>query len=84
MTAQTANLDALTGTSTIPDDFERLKYGSRVVRNPEIWPVDVVVLPGWLPLWVEIEAVVRLQLTFIRVSGVEGGSGHCDPIRKDD
>jgi hypothetical protein len=59
MTAETANLDALTGTSTIQDDSECLKYGSRIVRNPEIWPVDVIVLPGWLPPWVEIEAVVR-------------------------
>jgi hypothetical protein len=84
VTADTADLDVLTGASTVPHDHERLKYGSRMVRNPEVRPIEVAVLPRWLPLGVEIQAVVRWPFTFIRVSGVEGGSGHRDPIWKDD
>jgi hypothetical protein len=59
MTAKTADLDALTGTSTIPHRPECIEQRTGVVGGPEIWPIEIVVLPGWLPLWVQIQAVVR-------------------------
>jgi hypothetical protein len=83
MTAETANLDALTGPSAIPDDSERLEYGTSIVRNAEIWPVEVVVRPGWLPLWVQIEAVVRWLFTDVW-TGNEGGSDDRDAVGKGD
>jgi hypothetical protein len=83
MTAETANLDALTGSSTISHDSERLKHGTRIVWHPEIWPSEMVVLPGWLPLWVEIEAVVRWPFTDVW-AGVEGCRCDRDAVGKGD
>jgi hypothetical protein len=71
MAANTTNLDVLTGTGTIPHRPERLKYGTSIVWNPEIRPIEVVVIPGWLPLRVEIEAVVRWPMSYVRVGEVE-------------
>jgi hypothetical protein len=43
------------------------KQGIRVVRNPEIRPSEVLMLPGRVPPRVEIEAVVGRPLTSIRI-----------------
>ena len=40
-------------------------------------------LPGWLPLWVEIKAVVRWPFTDVWTR-VEGSSDDRDAVRKDD
>jgi hypothetical protein len=83
MTAETADLDALTGTSTIPHHLERIEYETGILRNPEVWPIEVAVLPGWLPLWVEIETVVRWPFTDV-LAGVEGDRGDLEAAGKGD
>ena len=71
MPADTANLNLLSGTSTVLHHSERHKYGTHIVRNAEIWPIEVVVVPGWLPLRVEIEAVIRWPFTPVGLCGVK-------------
>jgi hypothetical protein len=71
MTANTAQFDVLTGTSALLHHPERHKYGTDIVWNAEIRPIEVVVVPGWLPLRVEIEAVVRWPFTPVGLGGVE-------------
>jgi hypothetical protein len=70
--AQAADLDPFTCAGPAEQRLQSAEQGPRVRGHAPVWPVQQVVRPGRLPLGVEVEAVVRGQLTGIGVPAVEG------------
>jgi hypothetical protein len=53
-------------TNAVSDTPKNCKQGIRV-RNPEIRPSEVVIVPGRVPPRVEIEAIVGRSSTSVRI-----------------
>jgi hypothetical protein len=84
MTADTANLDELACAGAIPDQYQGTARGPGIVRDPEVRPVEVTMVPGRSPSWVEIEPEVRWLFTLVRMDRIERGGHHREMVRKDD
>ena len=71
MAADAANLDKLLGAGAIPDQLQGAARGPSIGGKPEVGPVEVTMVPGRLPCWVEIEHMVKDSFTLVGIDRIE-------------
>jgi hypothetical protein len=68
---QATDLHSLPSTSPVEDGSQGGGDVARILRDTEVWPVEVVMGPRRLPPVIEIEPVVRRLVTGVGVWGIE-------------
>jgi hypothetical protein len=81
---QATDLYAFTGTSPLEQRSQGNGDVCGIIGDTEVRPVEVGVVPRWLPPLIKVEAEVRRLFTYVGVRGVErysgdrGAVGQCD------
>jgi hypothetical protein len=84
MATETTHLHPTLGTSPVEQRPQPGDDLGRIIGDAEVRPIKVIVSPRRLPPFVQIEAIVRRDLTAIGVSGVKRNGGHLGAVRQDD
>jgi hypothetical protein len=82
MTTNASNLDVLPGPRSFQNGLEPLDNVLGAYRHAEIWPIDVAVIPRWLPVSGEIQAIVGTAGTFVRGDRVKRRCCEVRPVRQ--
>jgi hypothetical protein len=84
MTGNASQFDALPGPRAFQNGLEPLDKVLGAYRHTEIWPIDVAVIPRWLPVSGEIQAIVGTAGTCVRGDRVKRRCGELRAVRQND
>jgi hypothetical protein len=84
MTSNASNLDVLPGPRSFQNGLEPLDNVLGAYRHAEIWPIDVAVIPRWLPVSGEIQAIVGTADTCVRSDRVKRRCCEVRAVRQHD
>jgi hypothetical protein len=77
-----AELYSFTGLSSLEHRAESGDERGWIVRDPEVWPIDVLVGPGRLPAPVQVEPKARRLLSGVGVWHIEGHGSDLGALRQ--
>lgn len=82
--AVAADLDVLALPSPVEQRLQNLDNRNWIVRHAEVWPVQELVGPRWLPPLVEVQPEVRRYIAGVGIDAAEGHGSQLRAVRQDD
>ena len=80
MASETTQLNSVSTTSAFEQQSQGRHHRNRIAGYAEIGPVEVIVGPRRIPLWVEIQTEFGSLVAGIGIPGVERNGGDLGPI----